>query len=69
MRIIMDINHPFLFIIRNKDLPSEHDILFISKIEEFEKENNRNASKSRIRNKSRNRSKSRSKSKSKSKVE
>ena len=31
--IIMDINHPFLFIIRNKDLPQGHDILFISKIE------------------------------------
>ena len=31
--IIMDINHPFLFIIRNKDLPAGHDILFISKVE------------------------------------
>ena len=31
--IIMDINHPFLFIVRTKDLPAGHDILFISKVE------------------------------------
>ena len=37
--IIMDINHPFLFIIRNKYLPSGHDILFISKIENINEEN------------------------------
>ena len=37
--IIMDINHPFLFIIRNKDLPSGHDILFISKVENINEEN------------------------------
>ena len=36
--IIMDINHPILFIIRNKDLPSGHDILFISKVENLNKE-------------------------------
>ena len=29
----MIINHPFLFIIRNDDLPSGHDILFFSKVE------------------------------------
>ena len=37
--IIMDINHPFLFIIRNKDLPSGHDILFISKVENLNGKN------------------------------
>ena len=37
--IIMDINHPFLFIIRSKDLPSGHDILFISKVENLNEEN------------------------------
>ena len=37
--IIMYINHPFLFIIRNKDLPSGHDILFISKVENLDEEN------------------------------
>ena len=36
--IVMDINHPFLFIIRNKDLPSGHDILFISKVENLKEE-------------------------------
>lgn len=36
--VIMDINHPFLFIIRNKDLPSGHDILFISKVEQINQE-------------------------------
>ena len=30
---IMNVNHPFLFIIRCKDLPSGHDILFFTKIE------------------------------------
>ena len=30
---IMNVNHPFLFIIRSKDLPSGHDILFFTKIE------------------------------------
>ena len=29
----MIVNHPFLFIIRSKDLPSGHDILFFTKIE------------------------------------
>ena len=36
--IIMDINHPFLFIIRNKGLPPGHDILFISKVENLNEE-------------------------------
>ena len=36
--IIMDINHPFLFIIRNKDLPPGHDILFISKVENLNRD-------------------------------
>ena len=31
--IYMIVNHPFLFIIRTDDLPSGHDILFISKVE------------------------------------
>jgi serpin B len=63
---IMDINHPFLFIIRNADLPKEHDILFIAKIEELkdkEKNGNENKSRSESRNKSRSRSRSRSNSK------
>ena len=38
-KIIMDINHPFLFIIRSKDLPSGHDILFITKVENLNEEN------------------------------
>jgi len=51
---IMDINHPFLFIIRNKDLPSDHDILFIAKIEELkDKGKNGNEKKSRSRSRSR----------------
>ena len=29
----MNVNHPFLFIIRSKDLPTGHDILFFTKIE------------------------------------
>ena len=33
--IIMDINHPFIFIIRNINLPPDHDILFICKIEDL----------------------------------
>lgn len=41
----MDINHPFLFIIRNKDLPPENDILFISKIEDLNGEEDRKKSK------------------------
>ena len=32
---IMNVNRPFLFIIRNNDLPSNHDILFIVKVEYF----------------------------------
>lgn len=32
---IMIVDHPFLFIIRNNNLPLTHDILFISKIEDF----------------------------------
>jgi len=31
----MDVDHPFLFIIRNEDLPKGHDILFIAKIEDL----------------------------------
>ena len=31
--LVMNVNHPFLFIIRNDGLPAGHDILFISKIE------------------------------------
>ena len=58
---IMDINHPFLFIIRNKDLPSEHDILFIVKIEEL-KDKGKSGNENKSRSKSRNRSRSRSKS-------
>lgn len=30
---VMNVNHPFLFIVRNGNLPSGHDMLFISKIE------------------------------------
>ena len=30
---IMNVNHPFLLIIRSNDLPSEHDMLFVSKVE------------------------------------
>ena len=29
----MNINHPFLFIVRGENLPTSHDILFISKVE------------------------------------
>ena len=46
----MDINHPFLFIIRNKKLPKEHDILFIAKIEELkDKGKNENEKKVEVR--------------------
>jgi serpin B len=31
--LAMNVDHPFLFIIRSDDLPPEHDILFASKIE------------------------------------
>ena len=31
--IVMNVNHPFLFIIRSNDLPAGHDMLFVSKIE------------------------------------
>ena len=31
--IIMNVNHPFLFIIRCPDFPAQHDILFFSKVE------------------------------------
>ena len=31
--IIMNVNHPFLFIIRCSDLPSGHDVIFFTKIE------------------------------------
>ena len=31
--IIMNVNHPFLFIIRCNDLPSGHDVIFFTKIE------------------------------------
>ena len=30
---VMNVDHPFLFIIRSNDLPPEHDILFFSKVE------------------------------------
>ena len=33
MPTIMNVNHPFLFIIRSKNLPKEHDILFFTKVE------------------------------------
>ena len=33
MPTIMSVNHPFLFIIRSKNLPKEHDILFFTKVE------------------------------------
>ena len=36
--IIMNVNHPFLFIIINNDLPDEHNILFITKIEDLGEE-------------------------------
>ena len=59
---IMDINHPFLFIIRNKKLPKEHDILFIAKIEELkDKGENENEKKSRSRSRSRSRIRSNNK--------
>ena len=48
--IIMDINHPFLFIIRNKDLPPENDILFILKIEDLNGEEDRKKSKKFLNN-------------------
>ena len=55
--IIMDINHPFIFIIRNKELPLGHDILFISKVEDINdqvegkesKQNNGGGEKERIK--------------------
>ena len=31
--VIMNVDHPFLFIIRSNQLPLNHDILFISKVE------------------------------------
>ena len=31
----MDINHLFLFIIRNSNFPSDHNILFICKVEDL----------------------------------
>ena len=31
----MKVNRPFLFILRNEEFPKNHDILFISKIEEI----------------------------------
>ena len=31
--IEMNVDHPFLFIIRSNQLPLEHDIMFISKVE------------------------------------
>jgi len=39
---VMDVNHPFLFIIRNEDLPTGHDILFIAKIEDLKSNINQN---------------------------
>jgi serpin B len=33
MPTIMNVNHPFLFIIRSKNLPKEHGILFFTKVE------------------------------------
>ena len=69
---IMDINHPFLFIIRNDNLPSGHDILFICKVEDLEnpkkyfskKSESKNQWKKRKINKSKSKSKSRSRSRS-----
>ena len=43
--IIMNINHPFLFIIRNKDLQLGNDIIFISKIENLDREEGEKESK------------------------
>ena len=43
--IIMNINHPFLFIIRNKDLQLGNDIIFISKIENLNEEEEEKKSK------------------------
>ena len=37
-KIEMNVDHPFLFIIRNTDLPLGHDILFISKVEDLKEE-------------------------------
>ena len=43
--IIMNVNHPFLFIIRNKDLPLGNDIIFISKIENLDRKEGEKESK------------------------
>ena len=32
----MNINRPFIFVIRNNDLPKNHDLIFIGKIQELE---------------------------------
>ena len=37
---IMNVDHPFLFIIRADNLPQGHDILFISKVESLKNESN-----------------------------
>ena len=62
---IMDIDHPFLFIIRNKKLSSEHDMLFICKIEDLYDEDKNIQKKSESINTNKNRSRSRSRSKKK----
>ena len=38
--IEMNVDHPFLFIIRSNQLPLEHDIMFISKVEALENKKN-----------------------------
>jgi hypothetical protein len=43
--IIMNVNHPFLFIIRNKDLPLGNDIIFISKMENLDRKEGEKESK------------------------
>ena len=47
----MDVDHPFLFIIRNEDLPKGHDILFIAKIEDLKSNINKNKMKNNDINK------------------
>ena len=48
---VMDVDHPFLFIIRNGDLPVGHDILFIAKIEDLKSNLNKNIMKNNEINK------------------
>ena len=48
--ITMNINHPFLFIIRNKDLPLGNDIIFITKIENLDEKEGKKKSKNNENN-------------------